>query len=41
VLPPPPEHPDIKDQEKIADVAQQQADQQKAQEEKEKQRKKR
>lgn len=38
VLPPPPEHPDIKDQEKIADIAQQQADQQKAQEEKEKQR---
>lgn len=38
VLPPPPEHPDIKDQEKIADVAQQQAEQQKAQEEKEKQR---
>ncbi|HEX7128861.1 MAG TPA: TonB C-terminal domain-containing protein [Rhodanobacteraceae bacterium] len=38
VLPPPPLHPDIKDQEKIADVAQQQAEQQKAQEEKEKQR---
>ena len=30
VLPPPPQHPDIKDQEKIADVAQQQAGQQKA-----------
>lgn len=38
VLPPPPQHPDIKDQEKIADIAQQQAEQQKAQEEKEKQR---
>lgn len=38
VLPPPPEHPDLKDQEKIADIAQQKADQQKAQEEKEKQR---
>ncbi|MBS0432730.1 MAG: cell envelope integrity protein TolA [Proteobacteria bacterium] len=38
VLPPPPQHPDVKDQEKIADLAQQQADQQKAQEEKEKQR---
>lgn len=38
VLPPPPQHPDIKDQEKIADLAQQQAEQQKAQEEKEKQR---
>jgi colicin import membrane protein len=38
VLPPPPQHPDIKDQEKVAEIAQQQADQQKAQEEKEKQR---
>lgn len=38
VLPPPPEHPDIKDQEKVAEIAQQKADQQKAQEEKEKQR---
>lgn len=38
VLPPPPQHPDIKDQEKVADIAQQQADQQKAQEEKQKQR---
>ena len=38
VLPPPPQHPDIKDQEKVAELAQQQADQQKAQEEKEKQR---
>ncbi|HXS73999.1 MAG TPA: cell envelope integrity protein TolA [Rhodanobacteraceae bacterium] len=38
VLPPPPEHPDIKDQEKVADIAQQKADQQKAQEEKQKQR---
>ncbi|MGH8213031.1 MAG: TonB C-terminal domain-containing protein [Rhodanobacteraceae bacterium] len=38
VLPPPPQHPDVKDQEKIADIAQEKADQQKAQEEKEKQR---
>jgi len=38
VLPPPPQHPDVKDQEKIADLAQQQAQEQKAQEEKEKQR---
>lgn len=38
VLPPPPQHPDIKDQEKVADIAQQQAEQQKAQEEKQKQR---
>lgn len=38
VLPMPPTHPDIKDQEKVAEIAQQQADQQKAQEEKEKQR---
>lgn len=38
VLPPPPEQPDIKDQEKIADIAPEKADQQKAQEEKEKQR---
>ncbi|MDQ2971582.1 MAG: cell envelope integrity protein TolA [Rhodanobacteraceae bacterium] len=38
VLPPPPEHPDIVDQEKVAELAQQQADQQKAQEEKDKQR---
>lgn len=38
VLPPPPQHPDLQDQEKIAELAQQQADQRKAQEEKEKQR---
>lgn len=38
VLPPPPQHPDVKDQEKIADIAQEKADQQKAQEEREKQR---
>ncbi|HET6905863.1 MAG TPA: cell envelope integrity protein TolA [Rhodanobacteraceae bacterium] len=38
VLPPPPQHPDIKDQMKVAEIAQEKADQQKAQEEKEKQR---
>lgn len=38
VLPPPPQHPDIKDQMKVAELAQEKAEQQKAQEEKEKQR---
>lgn len=38
VLPPPPQHPDIKDQEKVAEIAPEKADEQKAQEEKDKQR---
>ncbi|HJU25821.1 MAG TPA: cell envelope integrity protein TolA, partial [Rhodanobacteraceae bacterium] len=38
VLPPPPQHPDVKDQEKVAELAEQKAEEQKAQEEREKQR---